>query len=199
MSDLGKRAPALTRKRLGSSVGLAPIARPENETRPEVAAAEVTPPAEPPATDAPAPAAASRPAGRPSQVRPSTGTGTASVGITLRLGEGLRRRLLAYKDAEGLSFPTVVLLAVQSSYARLPQLLAARSMQITVDEGPNLFGLPAQVTRRSSTATEPKQALPIKVSAERRDVLTQIVQDVGAPSLNELIVTALEDFLPQNV
>jgi len=222
MSDLGTRAPQPKRQRLGSSrpISLEPIATSEApaeaDTTPSTVTLTTAPPeptaapVEPKSSPGPRKAAAApkttkakqpsttqeAPAGaNPQAVETSS---AATVGLTLRLGESLYGRLTQYKDAEGLSYPTVVLVAVQSTYSQLPALLAARSIQID-NAGPNLFGLPAQVARRSTTATEPKHQLPIKVSPERRDVLTQIVQSTGASSLNELVCTALEAFLPEPV
>jgi hypothetical protein len=221
MSDLGTRAPTPERKRLGSSrpITLEPIAKPEGATEtdptpPTPTAAPAKPAASPEAPKssaaprkAPAapkttkakpttPAAPEAPAGAsPHAVESSS---AATVGLTLRLPQSLYTRLVQYKEAEKLSYPTVVLVAVQSTYNQLPALIAARSIQID-NAGPNLFGLPSQIARRSTTATEPKQQLPIKVSPERRDVLTQIVESTGASSLNELVCTALEAFLPEPV
>lgn len=210
MSDLGTRAPTPERKRLGSSrpITLEPIAKSIHDE------ADVTTPATPAVTPEPIPKTATTPEKTPSTAKtekaqrvvqtPSATphsvetSSAATVGLTLRLGETLYTRLTQYKEAEGLSYPTAVLVAVQSTYSRLPQLLAARSIQID-NAGPNLFGLPAQVARRSTTATEAKHQLPIKISPERRDVLNQIVDTTGASSLNELVCTALEAFLPEPV
>lgn len=223
MSDLGTRAPTPKRQRLGSSrpITLDPIVKPEGATEadptitaktapgapdkpaaapetPERATAPQKAPAAPKATRARAttPTASETPSdASPQAVENSS---AATVGLTLRLGQSLYARLVQYKEAENLSYPNVVLVAVQSTYSQLPALIAARSIQID-NAGPNLFGLPSQIARRSSTATEPKQQLPIKVSPERRDVLTQIVESTGASSLNELVCTALEAFLPEPV
>ena len=218
MSDLGTRAPTPKRQRLGSSrpITLEPIAKPVDD-EPDAITTPVTPetaPAAPTATPepgktTPTPQKAPTPANTekvkrttqaPSAAPPPAveTSSAATVGLTLRLGETLYTRLTQYKEAEGLSYPTAVLVAVQSTYSQLPQLLAARSIQID-NAGPNLFGLPAQVARRSTTAAEAKHQLPIKISPERRDVLNQIVDSTGASSLNELVCTALEAFLPEPV
>ncbi len=222
MSDLGSRAPSPTRKRLGSSrpITLEPIRPVDPDQSPEAETASADP-AKPAATEAPstqeAPATSTQ-AAAPAPAKPARAPRTrptppeapavqpaaveansaATKGITLRLGKPLYKRLTAYKTAEGLSYPTVVLLAVQSTYNQLPQLLAARSVQID-SGGPNLFRLPTQVARRSETAAEDKEQLPIKISRERRTVLSQLVDSTGAPSLNELVCTALEAFLPEAV
>lgn len=223
MSDLGTRAPTPKRQRLGSSrpINLEPIAQPEGATEADPTTTTDTPAAAPakPAAAPEAPKSVTAPQKAPAAPKatrakpattaaPETPTGAsphavesssaATVGLTLRLGQSLFTRLVQYKEAENLSYPTVVLVAVQSTYSQLPALIAARSIQID-NAGPNLFGLPSQIARRSTTATEPKQQLPIKVSPERRDVLTQIVETTGASSLNELVCTALEAFLPEPV
>lgn len=211
MSDLGTRAPTPKRQRLGSSrpITLEPIATPA-DPKPNLPTQPVAPPtaaAAPEAAPEPREAPAARAAEKPRRTgsvpsvappRAVEASSAAAVGLTLRLGETLYARLTNYKEAEGLSYPTAVLVAVQSTYSQLPQLLAARSIQID-NAGPNLFGLPAQVARRSTTATEAKHQLPIKISPERRDVLNQIVDNTGASSLNELVCTALEAFLPEAV
>lgn len=214
MSDLGTRAPKPERKRLGSShpITLAPIAQPvdaEADATTTPVTSETAPAAPAPVKTTVAPQkAATTPKTEKAKAAPQTPpaaapravetSSAATVGLTLRLGESLYTRLTQYKEAEGLSYPTAVLVAVQSTYSQLSQLLAARSIQID-NAGPNLFGLPAQVARRSTTATEAKHQLPIKVSPERRDVLNQIVDSTGASSLNELVCTALEAFLPEPV
>lgn len=223
MSDLGTPAPTPKRQRLGSSrpITLEPIAQPEGATEADPTTTTDTPaapaPAKPAAPEAPttvtaaqkAPAAPEATRTKPAPTAaPETPTSAsphavesssaATAGLTLRLSQSLYTRLVQYKEAENLSYPTVVLVAVQSTYSQLPGLLAARSVQID-NTGPNLFGLPPQVAKRSTTATEPKRQLPIKVSPERRDVLTQIVKTTGAPSLNALVCTALEAFLPEPV
>lgn len=204
MSDLGTRAPTPKRQRLGSSrpITLEPIAKPVDATT--TPAPSMTAPAAFTATKEPLYTPTTSKAGGVNRAVPVLSatppqavetSSAATVGLTLRLGETLYTRLTQYKEGEGLSYPTAVLVAVQSTYSQLPQLLAARSIQID-NAGPNLFGLPAQVARRSTTATEAKHQLPIKISPERRDVLNQIVDNTGASSLNELVCTALDAFLP---
>lgn len=218
MSDLGTRAPKPERRRLGSSqpIALKPIAKPDDEgtataapvtdvapavDSPQAAApADKTPTTEPTKTPRAARTKPTGTSGATTPTAPAVSTSSAATSsITLRLGEGLHSRLVAYKEAEDLSYPTVVLLAVQNTYSRLPELLRARSVQLETDAGPNLFGLPAQITRRSAAATEAKHQLPIKVSPERRGVLDHIVKETKAPSLNELVCAALDAFLPELV
>lgn len=211
MSDLGQRAPKPERKRLPSSfsTNLAQIAVSATDETPatgsdatlQAAAAapaeQVQTPPTAPRTKKPAKSAPRRPAADQKTLDTSS---AATVGVTVRLGESLHKRLDAHKAEVSLSYPIIIMTAVQSSYPRLHELISSHQTPLGIDEGaPNLFGLPTAMTRRSSSAAEPKHSLPFKISPERREVLDGLVRDTGAASLNELIVVSLDDYLPAAV
>ena len=118
----------------------------------------------------------------------------AVKGISVRLPKSLADDAEAYKNMAGISYPILIMLAVQEMYPQLRDLLADRNVQIGDGRGANLFALPTAV-RRSQPAIEPRVMRPIKVSRERRDTLEAIAKELEAPSVNELVVTALAAYL----
>lgn len=131
----------------------------------------------------------------PDQATPASGGGAAtgkSHTVNVGLPESLNRRYLAYKDESNSSHPEILFDAIEATYERLPELLAARFGR--PKEGPRLFARPNQAV---NTTNESVKTYLVRVSEENFSVLEDLWRELGAPNRNALIVTAYDAFLPE--
>lgn len=168
---------------------------PPEATRP--AAARPDPSHEPPAE---APAPRQTPAAAPARRRSPRTAGPGSDGrLVVALPIPLRDRARAHASGRGETYLDVVLAAVQATHPQLPAALerhraAAAPAEQTGGEAGGLF----EHRPRPRRATEPTTQVTVRgLSAHDRGVLEQLVDDLGATSLTELITVALDEHLPQ--
>ncbi|KDA07185.1 hypothetical protein DC31_00240 [Microbacterium sp. CH12i] len=177
-----------------------------------------TPPAAPAPTPAPAPAPADAPATQPAvaphaepapaenapraAAKRSTATSrdrgvaeTANKGVPVHLTEELNERLQAYMARKRWSHQTVLLDAIEATYARLPQLIdeATHANEETVERTP-LFDRPARPVHTATGDARVKHT--VRMTDSNRKTLDDITENLGAPSRNFLITVAYEAYLP---
>lgn len=117
--------------------------------------------------------------------------------IQVSLPKSLHERLLAYKSKEGLSHPTILFDAIESTYDRLPELLAQRTVKAPAAAGgKSLFNRPQAVVRKTEDSDEPRETFIIRVTATNKEILDNLVPEVGAPNRNVMLVAAYDAFLP---
>lgn len=193
MSALGKDPVQQKRPNLGAAFTLKRVAAPEN---PEMPASET--PAPQPLPEAPA--AIQQPEAdepTPYQAPPSTGDpGKADKGLTLRMPKSLYDRFTARKEQEGISYPNLMFMAVNKTHKRLPELLAANTIDLAKDDD-NLFVLPSAVTKVSDLAKEATVDLPMRVTAHNIVVLDSLKARYNAPNRNRLIITCIDAYLQE--
>lgn len=124
-------------------------------------------------------------------------TGKADQPIQVTLPRSLMERLERFKTEQGLSHPTILFDAIDSTIDRLPDLVQKRTVSVSAPSGKSLFSRPQTVVRRSvGSDAEPKDTFIIRISQENKDILTQLVTETGAPSRTVLLVAAYEAYLP---
>lgn len=156
-------------------------------------------PAMPMGEPAPAPVVA-KPVKRqqqPSTIAEDGSVSKADLGLAVSIPQSVMDRLEAYRHESGESHPTVLFNAIESTYAQLPELIKAASVQPAgaAEGGQLLFNRPAAVARRSTK--EPKATFIIRVSKENKDILTRLTAELGAPSRNALCAAAYDAYLPK--
>ncbi len=162
------------------------------KTSPAEAAVASAPTSEPAA----APAKPTRRQQQPSTIGADGSVSKAELGVAVSVPQSIATRLEAYRLESGQSHPTILFDAIESSYARLPELIKAASVQPAgAAEGAQaLFNRPAVARRRTD---EPKVNFIIRVSRENKDILTRLTAELGAPSRNALCTAAYDAYLPK--
>lgn len=134
------------------------------------------------------PSAAPEPTTTPGE-RPRVNA-SVSAQVTVRYPEELFARMTAFTADNGLSQRTVVLDAVESGYKQLRERFAP-----TGDKGAvSLFQRGRSLHRGRNTN---RVLRSIALTHAERDTLAQVAADLGAASMHELIVTALDRYLPR--
>lgn len=165
-------------------------------TKPDRAAGLQPPNTRPRPKAAPTQPAASAAAAAPAIARPETTTragthGTAGRAIIL-VSVQLRDRLRAVATSKGKTYRDLILDAVEATVDDLPELITKHTGTKTVNTG--LF----ERTVTTTTPSEGKVQVTIRgLTPQHRQVLTDLVQQTGAPSLTALLVAALEAHLPE--
>lgn len=124
-------------------------------------------------------------------------TGQDSDGrLVISLPIALRDRARAHAASRRETYLDVALAAVQDTHERLPQLVAARHSDDTASNASSgsLFEHRPR-PRRTPEATA--QVTIRGLSTHDRAVLEQLVDDVGAANITELLTVALDEHLPQ--
>jgi hypothetical protein len=120
---------------------------------------------------------------------------TASKGVPVHLTEELNERLQAYMAATRWSHHNVLLDAIESTYSRLPQLIAEATAAASREaERTVLFSRPSPTAPKASGEARVKHT--VKMSDTNRNILDRITAEVEAPSRNFLITVAYEAYLP---
>jgi len=120
---------------------------------------------------------------------------TASKGVPVHLTEELNERLQAYMATTRWSHHNVLLDAIETTYARLPELIAeATAAASRQAERTVLFSRPNPTAPKATGEARVKHT--VKMSDTNRNILDRITAEVGAPSRNFLITVAYEAYLP---
>lgn len=201
----------MARKSLSSLSSLGaeePTSKPDSTEAPESTPAEAPAAPEPAATaaavatqpEASAVAKASR-RSQPAAKRTTTTTdrgegGPAVKGVPVHLTEELNERLQAHMARTRRSHQTVLMDAIESTYAQLADLVAKATLTDERDaERTPLFD--RTPTRPAPTATgQARFKHTVRMTDRNRKVLDDITEQVGAPSRNFLITVAYEAYLP---
>lgn len=180
----------------------APQQAPEPTAEPESAKTPETPRETP--EQAPEPnEAATEPAGRavatggeatpPRRRRAPRAPGPASDGrLVVALPVTLRDRARAVAASHGETYAEVVLRAIQETHSRLPGLITAHRGTA----GPAIGDLFEHRAKPKRVVEATAQVTIRGLSAHDRGVLDQLVDDVGAANLTELVTIALDENLP---
>lgn len=120
----------------------------------------------------------------------------ASKGVGVLLPESLDARLRHQHDETKKSFPTIVMDAVESTYERLPDLIAKATGREAEPVRPSLFGRPTGAERRVGGTSEPTVRHTIRLSERNVKVLDDLTDEMLSPSRTLLLVTALDAYLP---
>jgi hypothetical protein len=121
----------------------------------------------------------------------------ADKGLTLRMPRSLFLRFRERKERDGISYPNLMFTAVSKTHKRLPELLAASTIDLSNDAD-NLFDLPTAVSKLSDHAKEATEDLPIRVTARNIQVLDTLKETYNAPSRNHLINTCIDAYLEES-
>jgi hypothetical protein len=123
----------------------------------------------------------------------------ADQAIPFNLPLTLWNRLEAYRKATGISNPNILFNAIEITYDRLPELVAARTVNFGGSDtgATRLFNRPATAAQRAADS-EPKKQLIIRVNKENKQVLDDLWPEVGAPNRTVMVVAALDEFLPND-
>lgn len=137
----------------------------------------------------------------PESVAPA-GDGTpskADQAIPFNLPLRVWNRLEAYRRATGISNPNILFNAIEATYERLPELVAARTVSFGggTGGGTRLFNRPQTAAQRADDG-ETKKQLIIRVNKENKQILDDLWPEVGAPNRTVMAVAALDDFLPND-
>ena len=117
--------------------------------------------------------------------------------LVVSLPVALRDRARAHAGSRGETYLDVALAAVQETHSRLPQLLAARHGH---DEDSTATAAGSLFEHRPRPRKTPEATAQVTIrglSVHDRAVLEQLVDDVGAANLTELLTVALDEHLPQ--
>ena len=184
-------------------IKLPPRPAPKNEVAPaDTAPTEQVEPAAPAqvpveneATDAPAvaepPATATTDTPSPALAEP------VNAAVNLTLPVSLFDRVDAARTKLKVSYPVLVMTAIEATYADLPALLAAEAPLIP-DDGPrtSLFGLPNRHVM--TAAEEPKRTKLLRFTKSNRDVLNSLTEQFNASSRNALLHAAQRAYLDRH-
>ena len=123
----------------------------------------------------------------------------ADQAIPFNLPLRVWNRLEAYRRATGISNPNILFNAIEATYERLPELVAARTVSFGGGEGggTRLFNRPQTAAQRADDG-ETKKQLIIRVNKENKQILDDLWPEVGAPNRTVMAVAALDDFLPND-
>lgn len=108
----------------------------------------------------------------------------------------IRDRLRAHAATKGFTLTQAVLIAVETTAHRLPDLIAAQSGTGTVSKTSLFPALEGRSRRRA-----PGQAnvtISIRINVANLEVLDDLVDQVGAGSRSELLTVALRSYLESN-
>lgn len=128
--------------------------------------------------------------------RTSPTTLSAPAQLILELPESVNRRLTAYRVRTRKSHAFVLLKAVESTYDRLPELVKTA---LGEDDEPvaQLFERSARTATPVRTSdSEPTFTHSIRTTINNRTALSELAEELGAPSRNFLLVLAYDAFLP---
>lgn len=110
--------------------------------------------------------------------------------ISLRYPHELYERLAAFSAAENRSQRMILLDAIEASY---PQLVDA--FTTTPNNGQQLFHRgPTRTT--ATVAVAERVSRSVAFTEDERDTINGLVATLGAPSAHELVMTALDLYLP---
>lgn len=123
----------------------------------------------------------------------------ADQAIPFNLPLRVWNRLEAYRRATGISNPNILFNAIEATYERLPELVAARTVSFGggTGGGTRLFNRPQTAAQRADDG-ETKKQLIIRVNKENKQILDDLWPEVGAPNRTVMAVAALDDFLPND-
>lgn len=166
------------------------------EVRPEPA--ERTPAGTPPTKSKRQSPAQVRKRSKPAEPVASEGPLSTAVQLIVELPEDVNKRLLAYKEKTRKSHTFILLRAVEMTYERLPELIR-EALGEEVEPAPiQLFERSARTsTPTRSDSDEPTVQHTIRTTLRNRESLTNLAEELGAPSRNFLLVTAYDAFLPK--
>lgn len=112
--------------------------------------------------------------------------------LVVALPIALRDRARAVAASHGETYAEVVLRAIQETHTRLPELVAKHHG----GDGPTIGSLFEHRAKPKRVVEATAQVTIRGLSSHDRSVLDQLVDDVGAANLTELVTVALDEHLP---
>jgi len=166
---------------------------------PSVPAAEPAPVPATPRQDPQPPAAPVRsvpsrpePASAPLQVKEASDTGSARyTSVTLRTPKDLDARLVAHHERTRLSYPNIIMNAIDATYDALPGILAAQQHAVPAA---NLFGRPETVAQVASDDSD-KAIRPVRMLRNHVQIIDGISDELANSNRTRLINAALTEYL----
>lgn len=111
--------------------------------------------------------------------------------VTLRTPEELDARLVAHHERTRLSYPNIIMNAIDSTYTALPGILSARQHAVPPA---NLFGRPETVAQLPSDESE-KAIRPVRMLRTHVAVIDKIAKALTNNNRTRLINAALDEYL----
>lgn len=121
--------------------------------------------------------------------------GAAGENLTIRASKELIKAFEAHKSKTKLSFPNVLFNAIDSTYSKLPTLLNTNQVKVP---GPNLFGRGEAVAMISADHSE-KDSKSMRINSKHMAVLDTLAAELAGGNRNRLIVTALTEYLKDDI
>lgn len=125
----------------------------------------------------------------------AAGGGAAGENLTIRASKELIKAYEAHKNRTKLSFPNVLFNAIDSTYPQLPDLLNTNQVKVP---GPNLFGRGEAVAMISADHSE-KDSKSMRINSKHMAVLDNLATELAGGNRNRLIVTALTEYLKDEI
>lgn len=150
-----------------------------------------------PKEETPKPAAPAKTPTPPQEPAPKPDTEPATLAdraVQLSMPLSLANRFRNTCKEQHLSQPELVFSAIEATLSELPELLRNRTQSANQLTATPLFDRP--ITTAKTITEEPRETIVIRVTAHNRDILNDLVKQVGAPNRNVLLTTALDHFLP---
>ena len=123
-------------------------------------------------------------------------TDTVSAVVTIR--KDIDDRLMAYRKTTRKSHPVILFDAIEGTYEQLPELVRiALGKEADSKPGPSLFDRsPRTETPITTGESVVRVDHTIRITRANRRKLTEIAEEVGAPSRNFMMEIAYDAFLP---
>lgn len=163
--------------------------------------------AEPPSPSkaTPKPRAKRSPSSRPSrQAAPvvdddEEGSPTDTVSAVVTIRKDIDDRLMEYRKRTRKSHPVILFDAIEGTYEQLPELVRiALGKEADSKPGPSLFDRsPRTETPITTGESVVRVDHTIRITRANRRKLTEIAEEVGAPSRNFMMEIAYDAFLPK--
>ncbi|GAA4660176.1 hypothetical protein [Arthrobacter cryoconiti] len=125
----------------------------------------------------------------------AAGGGAAGENLTIRASKELIKAYEAHKNRTKLSFANVLFNAIDSTYQQLPTLLNTNQVKVP---GPNLFGRGEAVAMISADHSE-KDSKSMRINSKHMAVLDNLATELAGGNRNRLIVTALTEYLKDEI
>lgn len=129
------------------------------------------------------------------QVAPESTGGATGENLTIRASKELIKAYEAHKTKTKLSFPNVLFNAIDSTYPQLASLLNNNEVKVP---GPNLFGRGDAVVMISADHSE-KDSKSMRINSKHMAVLDNLAAELAGGNRNRLIVTALTEYLKDEI
>ncbi|MBN6778855.1 hypothetical protein JRG19_09970 [Pseudoclavibacter alba] len=119
-----------------------------------------------------------------------------NAAVNLTLPVSLFDRVDAARKKIKVSYPVLVMTAIEATYTDLPDLLAAEAPLVPTEQRTSLFGLPNRHVM--TAAEEPKRTKLLRFTKSNRDVLNNLTEQFNASSRNALLHAALRAYLDRH-